>query len=122
MPSWRRGQRPSEDAAGYMRAVVPLAAISKHCPCKAGWVHICDTLSEERTAAILRIQPPRQFCGVQYQERLGRATVALPIAHFSPCWFSAAISQSTKCRPSFSYLLTIVPVQVMVSPGRAMDR
>jgi hypothetical protein len=29
-----------------MRAVVPLGAISKHCPCKAGWVHICDTLSD----------------------------------------------------------------------------
>ena len=47
MPSWRRGQRPSKNDAGYMRAVVPLAAISTHCPCKAGWVHIGDTLSEQ---------------------------------------------------------------------------
>ena len=55
MPSWRRGQRPSEHDAGYMRAVVPLAAISKHCPCKAGGVHICDTL----LVSVLTIQAHR---------------------------------------------------------------
>src|SRR2546428_253281 len=55
MPSWRRGQRPSEHDAGYMRAVVPLAAISKHCPCKAGGVHICDTV----LVSVLTIQAHR---------------------------------------------------------------
>src|SRR5215475_1679824 len=34
-----------------MHAVVPLTAISKYYPCKAGWVHICDKLSEMSCAS-----------------------------------------------------------------------
>ena len=29
-----------------MRAVVILQAVTRHCPCKPGWVHICDKLSD----------------------------------------------------------------------------
>jgi hypothetical protein len=62
MPSWRGGQRLSESNAGYMRAVVPLAAISTHCPCKAGWVHICDKLSGAVT-------PTGRKVGMYHSER-----------------------------------------------------
>src|SRR5262245_42551165 len=43
----------------YMHAVVPLTAISKHYPCKAGWVHICDKRIElDITAGFFGLADP----------------------------------------------------------------
>src|SRR5262247_1449286 len=39
-----------------MRAVVILRAVTRNCPCKPGWVHICDKLSDSNKRALLSCQ------------------------------------------------------------------
>ena len=111
-PTWPHaaGGYPSRAAM----AAAPGAAARSEAQCQGAAWTCCEARLEREKEVLALVR--------RAQGRVGKATVACPIAHFSPRWFSAEISQSTRCTLSFSYLLTMVPEQVMVSPGRAMAR